>query len=467
MKTKQRKCKGKTPIIDEIGITTDTLTSRGGLGLFARYLRTSGVFSPIERLFGGIRKNCKGHPVEEVFKQILCNFVDGTSWHLVYFDSLREDEGYAQAIESSPERLVSSHAIKRFFKAFRWPRIWLFRRLLQSLFIWRLNLENPERIMITIDTMVMDNDEAGKREGVEPTYKKVEGFQPLQMLWGRYVIDAVFRGGEKHSNHGDTVEKMVRHVVDKIRKQYSGEIPIVVNTDSGLFDQKLFTVYEELGIGYICSGKLYNDIKEVVTNTDQATWKQYQNKQQVWDYVEFMDQRGSWDRPRRAIFCRPRYEGVQLVLDFARPDTILYTNLGMGQTIDTHLVGAGHGDLLTAEKVIECAHSRGRDELVHRALKDFGHEELPFKRFAPNAAYYYAMILAFFLYETFKKDVCSEVLPVVSYATTFRRMIIDIAAKIVKTGGKIILKVTVAVWNQLKFEVLWAKSGDPPQFIWV
>ena len=83
-------------------------------------------------------------------------------------------------------------------------------------------------------------------------------------------------------------------------------------------------------------------------------------------------------------------------MDFARPETIYYTNLGFGQEIDFRLIEAGREDLLKAEKIIECAHNRSRDELVHRALKDFGHEELPFEKFAPNAAYYYIMVLAFF-----------------------------------------------------------------------
>jgi hypothetical protein len=30
-------------------------------------------------------------------------------------------------------------------------------------------------------------------------------------------------------------------------------------------------------------------------------------------------------------------------------------------------------------------HQRGSDELANRALKNFGHEQLPFKRFAANA----------------------------------------------------------------------------------
>jgi hypothetical protein len=31
--------------------------------------------------------------------------------------------------------------------------------------------------------MVLDNDEALRREGCDPTYKKVKGFQPLHLIW--------------------------------------------------------------------------------------------------------------------------------------------------------------------------------------------------------------------------------------------------------------------------------------------
>jgi len=236
--------------------------------------------------------------------------------------------------------------------------------------------------------------------------------------------------------------------------------------DSGFFDQKLFEVFEELEIGYVCSGKLYTDIKEYVEKVERLTWKQYENKKQVWNYVEFMDKRGSWSQYRRAIYCRPMYNGIQQVMNFAKEDTILYTNIGMGQKIDELLTKNEQIKILNAVNIIECAHSRGRDELVHRALKDFGCEEMPFKKFAPNAAYYYTMVLAFFLFESFKEDVCSEIIPFVAYATTVRRKLIDCAAKIVKTSGKIILKVTSATWKNLKFDVLWKRSGSPPRFVW-
>jgi len=112
-----------------------------------------GIMSSLHRLFGGIRKSRKGRAVEEIFKQVLCNFVDGTSRHLVHFDRLKDDAGYAGAIESGAEELVSSHGVKRFFNGFSWPRIRLFRRLLQGLFLWRLKVTRPVVIELGIDTM--------------------------------------------------------------------------------------------------------------------------------------------------------------------------------------------------------------------------------------------------------------------------------------------------------------------------
>lgn len=75
------------------------------------------------------------------------------------------------------------------------------------------------------------------------------------------------------------------------------------------------------------------------------------------------------------------------------------------------------------------------------------------------------MVLAFFLFEAFKEDVCSGIVPAAAYPTTVRRAIIDVAAKIVTTSGRIILKVTAAVWKSLKFDVLWERSGSPPRFV--
>ena len=453
-------------IIDGVEVTTDTLTGRGGLSLFVRYLRSIGIYPQLETFFGSMRKSRKGQPIGEIFKQLFCFFVDGTSRHLVYFDCLARDEGYGAATES--EAMLSSHAVKRFFRSFWWPRIYLFRHLLQRLFLWRLRHQEPDVVVLGVDTMVMDNDEARVRHGVKPTYKKVKGFQPLQMTWQGFIVDAVFRRGDAHSNHGDTVEKMVRHIVAKIRKHYRAGAPIILRMDSGFFDQKLFEVFETLGIGYICGGKLYKPIKDYLgqSQADSDKWSRYEHRGQIWQYLEFGSKCANWRRFRRTIFCRPLYQDAQMLLEFARPDTVLITNLGMGGAVDLRLEAVGAEHWFSPEAMIAGYHGRGSDELVHRALKDFGFEQMPFKRFSANAAFYYTMLVAFFLHETFKQDVCSATVATVCYATTLRRKIIDIAAKIVRHGHRVVLKVTAAAMEQLDFLLLWKKSGSPPRYCW-
>jgi hypothetical protein len=452
-----RKCK-----IDRIEKTDDSLTGRGGLALFVRYLSKIKIYALLERFFGSIRKSKKGISVSNIFKQVFCFFIDGTSFSLTHFDHLKEDKAYAETIENREEDMASSHAIKRFFNAFSFVRIWLFRRLLQELFIWRLKVESPDVIILGLDTMVMDNDDAKKREGVEVTHKKKKGFQPLQLTWRNYIIDAVFRGGSKHSNHKDTTVKMIEYIVKKIRKRYKKDVLIILRLDAGFFDQDNFAAFEKMGIGYIGGGRIYDDIKERVDNLPK---KKYKNKENIWEYLDFMDRRNTWDKSRRAIYTKSYNEGKQMLLPFARVERISYTNLGVDEKLTEKFKKAGKEEYLEAETIIEIYHNRGNDELVHRALKNFGTEKLPFERFECNSAFYYTMLIAFFLYESFKRDVVEGVVEIIeekSYATTFRRIIIDFAAKIVRTGGEIILKVTGAVWKGINIPLLWRKCNNPP-----
>jgi len=71
-------------------MTTDTITGRGGLALFSRYLETTGILDILNSKFGFVRKSSKGLPVWILFKQIFCFFLDGTSRHLTYFDQLKK-----------------------------------------------------------------------------------------------------------------------------------------------------------------------------------------------------------------------------------------------------------------------------------------------------------------------------------------------------------------------------------------
>jgi hypothetical protein len=92
------------------------------------------------------------------------------------------------------EQMASSHTMKRFFRAFRIFHAAAFRWVWRELLVWRWKLQKPRAVVITLDTMGMDNDEAWQRKGCDPTYKKVQGFQPLQLLWEGKIVDGISGG---------------------------------------------------------------------------------------------------------------------------------------------------------------------------------------------------------------------------------------------------------------------------------
>lgn len=446
--------------INKIEETSDNLTGRGGISFFNRYLTSIGIYSLLLEYFAPLRKSKKGLKIEDIFKQIFCWFFDGTSRHLSYFDELTKDEGYAGAIEQALEDMASSHSIKRFFKSITIFKVWLFRKVLQRLFIWRLKIRKPQVIFIDADTMVMDNDEARVREGVGPTYKKKKGFQPLQVTWGRFIIDAVFRGGIRHSNYEDTVVKTITHLVNLIRKHYLQDVIIVLHCDSGFFDQKNLKAFEKLGIFYICGARITEDIKKIVEAQLEENFQQLKKKKQIWRFFEFGFKYGTWKKFRRFIFCHPLYKDQQMLLSFVRAETLLVTNIRS----DTVVPGMPKElqALLNPKKIINKYHSRGANELVHRSLKDFGFEQMPFKRFTPNAALYYTMLVSFFLFETFKEDVLAPVIPIESYASSVRRKFLDIAAKVVSHSHEITLKFTSFAFHTLRLNDLWNACHTAP-----
>ena len=67
------------PKISGIELTSDTLTSRAGMLLFARYIDKIGLVRFTDRWFTNVRKSGKGASASECLRQILLFFIDGTS----------------------------------------------------------------------------------------------------------------------------------------------------------------------------------------------------------------------------------------------------------------------------------------------------------------------------------------------------------------------------------------------------
>ncbi len=452
--------------ITKIGSTSDKISARGGLPLFLRYVERTGSYRLIsDSILSLLAQGGKGLRLQAFVKHILAFFMDGTDMSMAGFDQRKNDEGYAALLECGPEGPASSHQVKRYFKKLAVVGNTAFNKILNEMFIWRLKIERPKTIELGIDTMVLDNDGAIKREGCEPTYKRKKGFQPLHVCWGPFLIDVMFRKGSAHSNHGTDYTDRVRAIVKLIRERYDREVPIILCADSGFADQKAYAVFEEeLHIHYIVTGKLYPDIKSHIAGLSGDGFGKIAKNRAVWRYVELGGMLKSWDRFRRCIFTRLQCDGTgQTVMDFAGPDNIVYTNIGNCPRADKRLRAAGGGHCFEAAAIVERSHQRGADELVHRSIKELAtKEQLPFKSFGMNRAYYFLLAIAHFLFEAYKRDVTAEVIPATVYPNTFRRKLIDFAVKITSHARNISMNVSRTVHQGIKIEKLWKLCQSPP-----
>jgi len=150
--------------ITDFQTTNEQFSGRAGLTPVSRYLDTVGITEILAKRFTFLKKNAKGTALNSIFHQIICYFFDGTDLHMSRFDHLKRDIGYAGVIETEAMEMISSHTAKRFFRSISDVRVWLFRKILKQLFLWRLSIEKPEIIKIGIDTMVLDNNDADVRE---------------------------------------------------------------------------------------------------------------------------------------------------------------------------------------------------------------------------------------------------------------------------------------------------------------
>ncbi len=170
------------------------------------------------------------------------------------------------------------------------------QKILIKLFVWRLKIKNPKVIILGLDTMVLNNDDAKKRNGVTYTYKKVNGYHPLHMYWNGFIVNLAFHEGSESPNHGDDLFTMLEETVKEIRKCYDKEVPIIVVSDSGFFDQKYFKKLEDLKLFFICGGRILDSIKLDLMKRLPEEWRRFEKKGDVIEYLDFRDRRDTGKR---------------------------------------------------------------------------------------------------------------------------------------------------------------------------
>ena len=238
-------------------------------------------------------------------------------------------------------------------------------------------------------------------------------------------ISSLLAGNSKGLQLQQFVKQTIVFFIDGTNmaiSSFSKEVPIVVCGDSGFADQKAYAAFEqELHIHYITTGKLYKDVTEYVKALPNKAFGKITKNKAVWQFAEFASRLKSWSKSRRCFFTKlHRDDTGQYVMGFGKPDSVIYTNIGNCPVADRRLRAAGGDEWFKAETIIRKSHQRGADELIHRSIKELAtKEQLPFKSFGMNRAYYFMLVVTHFIFKAYKQDVTAEVIPVTVYPNTF------------------------------------------------
>jgi hypothetical protein len=319
--------------INSISSTTDRLTGRAGLAPFSQYITSLGLADALAELCPHLKKNKKGIEISDFIQSMLCWFMDGTSRHLKHLDELLKDDTIPAIFNAS--ETPSSNAAKRMLSRIGYNDERKFRDLLKALFLRQLKAENPKVVWLGVDSMVLNNDDAEKRMGVEPTYKNVKGYHPLQMTWNGIIIDAIFRRGSRHTHEFKLTSKMIGRMVREIREALGSDVAIIVSMDAGYLDEKLLKFLDkDLNVGFLVGAKFYKNVKDQMLKIPEDNWEECSREKSSWRFAEMGFKCQSWSKYYRAIFSQvmSRKDG-QMLLDFARPSNLFVTNLGMRDSL--------------------------------------------------------------------------------------------------------------------------------------
>lgn len=442
----------KSNIINDVEITDLEMTSRAGLNPVVKFLERSGVLDELTKTFSTLEKTSKGLSAVDFFKQVFCFFFSGENLRIAEFDILKNDIGYAKIIETSEENMASTDAITRMFQKFNLGEVLKFRKIFHTIFESTLLNFSGDYIILTLDSMVLDNNYSKKKQRNSPTYKKVLGYQPLHLNFNGMIVDMTFRGGSTHGNCENTAKNMIVKAIQTIRKIKGESCQIIFNMDSGFMDKKLFDAIEENGASFICSGKKYKTIKEIVESSSDSEWSKYKGKRNDYRYLEFQSKCDSWDKEYRTFYTAlDSEENGQKLINFEDSENVIYTNIEKNSKKFAAKISS-------SKNIISMYHGRGADELPHRGLKEFGTEIMPFKNFYANHAFYALMVISFNMFELYKKRIIQNKEYIFSYANRIRRKFIDIAGYFSNTGHRIILKINEHVADASNFLAIWNRS---------
>ena len=409
--------------------TKDQLTSRIGLLLPAHLMDTLSLSQHIDQHFPQPQSNRGFKP--SVFVQTLILMQHDENFHLDDVRNLKEDKALQAVL--GLKKIPSATAIGDWLR--RTGKHQTINTACEAVnkLLLKSALHTCKHVTLDIDATEVI---AGK-ESAKWTYKSNQGYMPMvgHISETGQVVACDFRDGNQspNSNNLEFIIQCQKALPDGCTVQY-------LRIDAAGYQIKIIKHCDDNGIHYAIRAVTSTVIKAAINTTSEDDWQPMLNKKgeaiNGQDTFRTVHCIGDYKEPFTLVIQRKRIKG-QVKLDFdAVQNSEEITSGGY-----IYRAIATNRDTLTDSQIIHWYNQRGEDsENRIKELKlDFGGDTLPCSDKDANALYFTIAALSYNLFALMRALLPEELSH--HRVITIRWRLYAIAAKVVKTGGQLFVKV--------------------------
>lgn len=399
----------------KINFNGGDLSSDSGLLLVKEFAEKIGFHKLIKKTFKTNDTAIRDHKDFENLLQVIYQVLGR------YFNDNDADELTDEPVLNAildKDGLASQPTLSRFFNRMDDKTLHQFNEILMTLRKNIYNLNNPEMILLDLDSTLLKT--YGKQEGEDFNFHyQARGYHPLMCFDGLTgdLLKAQLRDGASYSSTG--VVDFMKPILNEYFNDYPGT-HLYLRGDSGFATPKLFTQCETNGVSYSIRLKanqnLYKHSQNATDLLDELTRDNKFDYSVVYDEFEY--QAASWDYPRRVAIKVEKPSN-----QFNYLYTFIVTNMSMKPF-----------------QIIKFYSNRGSMENFIKECKNgFNFNSTSSRDKIVNENRLQLHVLAYNLFNWFRRLVLAKSMNKMQI-DTIRLKLIKIASKVVNSGRYLIFK---------------------------
>ena len=432
----------------QLDTTNDLLTSRAGLLTIAELMNSLGLASRIDACFPQPGSNRGFKP--SVFMETLILMQHEGGFHLDDVRYLQEDSALQTVLglEQIPQAASLGNWLRRMGKHAQWDAALtqVNQTVLQSA------LHHRKAITLDIDATEIIAGKADARW----TYKSHRGYMPMvgHIAETGQIVACDFREGNTPPAKDNL--KFIRQCQDSLPE---GCYVKHLRIDAAGYQADIIKHCDQLHIGYAIRAKMSAYLKDLVLSISDSDWQPLLNRKG--DVIpghgtyRTLHVIGDYEYAFTVVVQRKEVKG-QVDLDILQSDEEVCAQGYVYRAIATNR------ETMTDSEIIHWYNQRAEDsENRIKELKlDFGGDTLPCSDFNANAGYFSICALAYNLF-ALMRQLLPEGLEC-HRAKTIRWRLYAMAAKVIKTGRQVFVKVQAQHQALLDQVLTTMQQFEPP-----